>query len=54
LDEKRTKKLMKLVSDDEFGQIFITDTDASRIRKIFDEIAQPIRIFDIAGGQVNV
>lgn len=54
LDDKRTTKLMQMVSDDEFGQIFITDTDALRIRKIFDEIAQPIRIFDIIGGQVNV
>jgi len=54
LDDKRTRKLMKMVSDEEFGQIFITDTDAIRIRKIFDEIAQPIRIFDIVGGQVNV
>jgi len=54
LDERRTKKLMEMVSNDEFGQIFITDTDAERIRKIFDEIDQPIRIFDIAGGQVNV
>lgn len=53
LDEKRTKKLMKMVSDDEFGQIFITDTDAGRIRKIFDEIQQPIRIFDIRGGQAH-
>jgi len=54
LDDKRTRKLMQMVSDDEFGQIFITDTDANRIREIFNEIAQPIRIFDIAGGQVYV
>ncbi|MFD2553321.1 DNA replication/repair protein RecF [Sphingobacterium tabacisoli] len=54
LDDRRTKKLMKMVSDDEFGQIFITDTDAERIREIFDEIAQPIRIFDIEGGEVHV
>lgn len=54
LDDKRTKKLMEMVSNDEFGQIFITDTDSHRIRKIFDEIAQPIRIFDIVGGQVHV
>lgn len=54
LDDRRTRKLMQMVSDDEFGQIFITDTDAVRIRKIFDEIAQPIRIFDIEGGQVHV
>jgi DNA replication and repair protein RecF len=54
LDEKRTKKLMQMVSDDEFGQIFITDTDAFRLEKIFEDIAQPIRIFAIQGGTVNV
>lgn len=54
LDDKRTKKLMQMVSNDEFGQIFITDTDAGRIKKIFDEIQQPIRIFDIDGGQAHV
>lgn len=53
LDENRTKKLMQLVSEDEFGQLFLTDTDAHRIRRIFEEIGQPIRIFDIQGGQVN-
>ena len=53
LDELRTKKLMQLVSEDEFGQIFLTDTDADRIQKIFQEIGKPIRIFDIQGGQVN-
>src|SRR5690606_18293281 len=54
LDELRTKKLMQLVSDDEFGQIFLTDTDAYRIKHIFDEIAQPIRIFDVQGGKIDV
>ncbi len=53
LDENRTKKLMQLVSEDEFGQIFLTDTDADRINRIFEEIGKPIRIFDIQGGQVN-
>ena len=53
LDEQRTKKLMQLVSEDEFGQIFLTDTDSDRIRKIFQEIGKPIRIFDIQGGQIN-
>lgn len=54
LDAGRTKKLMKLVSNEEFGQIFITDTDAERIKSIFDEIGQPIRIFEVIGGVVNV
>lgn len=53
LDEKRTKMLMQMVSNDEFGQIFITDTDAARIQSIFEEIAQPIRIFGIDKGRVN-
>ena len=54
LDVYRTRKLMQLVSDDEFGQIFITDTDAARIKEIFDEIAQPIRIFEVKGGSIHV
>jgi len=54
LDDTRIKKLMQLVSEDEFGQIFITDTDAVRIQHIFNDIAQPIRIFDIEGGTIHV
>ncbi|NQD69153.1 DNA replication and repair protein RecF [Sphingobacterium shayense] len=54
LDEHRTKKLMQLVSDDEFGQIFLTDTDGKRIKRIFDEIAQPICIFEVKGGAIDV
>ena len=53
LDDRRTKKLMQMVSKEEFGQIFITDTDANRIQNIFDEIQQPIRIFDIKGGEAH-
>lgn len=54
LDTNRTRKLMQLVSEDEFGQIFITDTDARRIKDIFDEIVQPIRIFEVKGGTIDV
>ncbi len=54
LDDNRTKKLMQLVSEDQFGQIFLTDSDGKRIERIFDEIAQPIRIFEIKGGAIDV
>ncbi|HLS95414.1 MAG TPA: DNA replication/repair protein RecF [Sphingobacterium sp.] len=54
LDAYRTKKLMQLVSENEFGQIFLTDTDALRIKQIFEEIAKPIRIFDVKGGTIDV
>src|SRR5690606_20209611 len=53
LDDNRTRKLMQMVSDDEFGQIFITDTNADRIRRIFEEIERPIRIFAISEGKLN-
>lgn len=53
LDSKRTKKLMQMVSNEEFGQLFITDTDRNRIQKIFEEIGQSIRIFDIEKGNVH-
>lgn len=35
LDETRFRKLIELVSDDNFGQVFITDTHADRIRDLF-------------------
>jgi len=53
LDSLRTRKLMQLVSDGEFGQLFLTDTDASRIKAVFDGISRPIRIFEVKGGTVH-
>jgi len=52
LDDKRIRKLLQMVSEDDFGQIFLTDTDPSRIIRIFDEINQEVRIFHIAKGSV--
>ena len=53
LDENRTRKLMKMVSDKDFGQIFITDTSRKRIENIFNEINFPVKIFDIEKGEVE-
>lgn len=53
LDHKRTTKLMQMVSEDSFGQFFLTDTDAERIQQIFLEINKPIRIFGINKGTVH-
>ncbi|WP_262246162.1 DNA replication/repair protein RecF [Parapedobacter soli] len=47
LDDHRTRKLMQMVSADDFGQIFLTDTDSMRINRIFDEINRRVRIFEI-------
>jgi len=53
LDDRRTRKLMQMVSEDGFGQIFLTDTDATRIARIFEEINRKVRIFEITGGVAN-
>ena len=53
LDDLRTKKLMKKVSDHDFGQIFITDTSANRIQSIFDEIGEQVRIFNVENGHLS-
>ncbi|TAE35617.1 MAG: DNA replication/repair protein RecF [Sphingobacteriales bacterium] len=53
LDEHRIKKLMTMVSDEDFGQIFITDTNTSRIKFIFNEIGKTPQIFEIDKGKIN-
>lgn len=47
LDIDRIKNLMKLVSDNHFGQIFITDTQKERIELIFSTIETEYEIFEI-------
>ena len=39
-----------MVAGNDFGQIFLTDTDKARIRGIVDEITQDSAYFDTAGG----
>ena len=52
LDNNRTRKLMKMVSDKDFGQIFITDTSRDRIESVFKEINVEVMVFDIDKGVV--
>ena len=54
LDNSRTTKLMKMVSDEDFGQIFITDTSRKRIEMIFNELDIPVAIFEVDKGTVAV
>ncbi len=47
LDSNRIKALMKLVSDHNFGQIFISDTNSQRVVKLFEDIAIEPRVFEV-------
>lgn len=52
IDDVRVQHLMKLVSDHNFGQIFITDTHSERIADIFDGISDSAKIFEVKQGEV--
>lgn len=51
LDEKRIGKLLYLVSNDHFGQVFFSDTDRSRIVRILDEHGISYKVFPISEGE---
>jgi DNA replication and repair protein RecF len=53
LDERRITKLMQLVSEHEFGQVFITDASAARVNRIFEDIAVDVKMFKVTGGQID-
>lgn len=53
LDDLRVKRLMELVSKDNFGQIFITDAHPERVKKIFEDINVPIKTFAVKYGTVS-
>ena len=53
LDDLRITKLMQMVSHQDFGQIFITDTSSDRVKRIFEGIGVGLSIFKIENGTVN-
>lgn len=53
LDESRFRKLMELVSGDNFGQVFITDTHPQRIKELFAELQSEHRIFIVNKGIIS-
>lgn len=52
LDAERTGNLMKLLNEDTFGQVFVTDTGEARMREVFTEITDEVRNFRVSDGQV--
>ena len=52
LDEQRIRKLLAMVGEDSFGQLFITDTDQNRVAKIFKDLQIDCRIFEVSKGLV--
>jgi DNA replication and repair protein RecF len=53
LDELRVTKLMQMVSDHNFGQVFITDTSEQRVANVLNAIDVNYKLFKVTGGEVN-
>jgi len=53
LDDKRITKLMQMVSDNSFGQVFITDANNTRIEHVFAQIGIPVKLFKVREGEVD-
>ncbi|HEY8781887.1 MAG TPA: DNA replication/repair protein RecF [Mucilaginibacter sp.] len=53
LDDQRVTKLMKMISNHDFGQVFITDTNVNRVKNVFNEIGVDIKLFKAKGGEID-
>jgi DNA replication and repair protein RecF len=51
-DPDRVKQIIKLASDDHFGQIFITDTELTRIEIVLNEISFDHNIFKVEASTI--
>jgi DNA replication and repair protein RecF len=52
LDALRVKQIVELVAGDNFGQIFITDTNRKHLDDILSQIGQSSQIFEIVNGEI--
>ncbi len=52
LDAGRVEQIVRLVSEDAFGQIFITDTNREHLDRILEKANSEYRIFNVDGGKI--
>ena len=53
LDASRVEQIVKLVSGDKFGQIFITDTNREHLDKILQKTQGDYKVFDVENGVIS-
>jgi len=52
LDASREEQIVKLVSGDKFGQIFMTDTNRDHLDKIMKKIEGEYKVFSVENGTI--
>ena len=53
LDADRVEQIVRLVSGDSFGQIFITDTNRDHLDQILTQMNSDYRLFHVQGGTIT-
>ncbi len=53
LDSQRVEQIVRLVSGDNFGQIFITDTNRGHLDKILSHNHGEYKLFDVKSGEIT-
>ncbi|MCB0704576.1 MAG: DNA replication and repair protein RecF [Saprospiraceae bacterium] len=53
LDQERVRKLIELVQEPNFGQVFITDTRKERVESLAGTGNRKIRIFEVEDGKIS-
>lgn len=53
LDARRVEKIVSLVGSNDFGQIFITDTNREHLDKILSNLSTGYKLFDVEQGEIS-
>ena len=53
LDEFRVARLMEVVQDKLFGQVFISDANTHRLPELFEKLKADHKVFTVENGNVN-
>lgn len=53
LDADRVEQIVRIVSSDDFGQIFLTDTNRDHLDRILQTSSLGYRIFSVSGGEIK-
>lgn len=54
LDDDRVKQIVHLVNENNFGQVFITDTQKQRVENIFLQAEIDHKIFSVSNGNIEI
>jgi DNA replication and repair protein RecF len=53
LDSERVEKIVQLVVGQQFGQIFITDTDRQHLTDLLTVHGEKAKVFEVANGDIH-